>query len=133
MGLLVKKSNIPGAGKGLFATKDFKKNATIGFYDGRRVTQATLDEHYGEKSTAPYTVKSKDGLFLDAACARSLMSTANASRNLKGSNAKFSSSAMADGTVKISATKGIKKDSEILLYYGKDYWRGAPSSHHTTK
>jgi hypothetical protein len=137
LGVKVGNSRIPNAGKGLFATKVFKEKEVIGFYDGRDTTQAELDDRYGVDSTAPYIIKGKDGIYLDAACLRSLMSVANSGTSRKGrilpSNAKFSSKAMGNGTVKVSATKRINVNDEILIWYGEAYFNGMPFSRHSTK
>ena len=137
LGVKVGNSRIPNAGKGLFATKVFKEKETIGYYDGRDTTQAQLDNRYGVDSTAPYVIKGKDGIYLDSACLRSLMSVANSGTSRVGrilpSNAAFSSKAKRDGTVRVRATKRINVDDEILIWYGEAYFRGMPFSRHSTK
>lgn len=137
LGVKVGNSRIPNAGKGLFATKVFKEKETIGYYDGHDTTQAQLDNRYGVDSTAPYVIKGKDGIYLDSACLRSLMSVANSGTSRVGrilpSNAAFSSKAKRDGTVRVRATKRINVDDEILIWYGEAYFRGMPFSRHSTK
>jgi hypothetical protein len=137
LGVKVGNSRIPNAGKGLFATKVFKEKETIGYYDGRDTTQAQLDNRYGVEQTAPYVIKGKDGIYLDSACLRSLMSVANSGTSRVGrilpSNAAFSSKAKRDGTVRVRATKRINVDDEILIWYGEAYFRGMPFSRHSTK
>ena len=42
----VKKSTIPNAGKGLFATKTFNQNSVIGEYTGENVSEAEIGRRY---------------------------------------------------------------------------------------
>jgi hypothetical protein len=137
LGLKVKKSNIPNSGKGLFATKDFKKNVVIGSYGGENVSKAEINRRYGnsKKDNAPYALSAYNakGRVLDSACRRSLMSIANSGRQRKGNNAKFSQQMKPNGTINVRATKTIKAGDEILIWYGKDYWKTAKWSKHKTK
>ena len=119
------KSDIPDAGKGLFATKAFQTNKVIGAYAGENVSQATINSRYGnsKRDNAPYALSANNlqGRVLDAACRRSLMSVANSGRNRTQSNAKYSSVMKQDGTINVRATKRIKEGDEIPIWYGKDY------------
>ena len=63
LGLTVKVSSIPDAGRGLFATRDFP-------YLGEILTKTQLDVRYG--GTAPYTLKVSSNIFMDSACLRGL-------------------------------------------------------------
>jgi hypothetical protein len=61
------------------------------------------------------------------------MSIANSGRQRKGNNAKFSQQMKPNGTINVRATKTIKAGDEILIWYGKDYWKTAKWSKHKTK
>ena len=137
IGLKVKKSTIPNAGKGLFATKKFKKKKTIGSYAGENISVAENNRRYGggERDNAPYALSARNapGRILDSACSRSLLSLANSKRQRKRNNAKFSSHMKGDGTINVISTKRIKEGDEIFIDYGKGYWKGAQWSLHATK
>jgi len=118
---VIKKSGIPGAGKGLFAKRDFKKNEVLGEYYGEELSAKQLTERYGQ-STAPYALLA-GGKIIDSACKRSLMSVANAKKNLEQANAKFSNNINANGRVNVRAKKKIKAGKEVFVHYGSDYWK----------
>jgi hypothetical protein len=143
--LKIQESTIPNAGKGLFAwdrhadEKDiiFKKDQAIIEYTGDIVTSAELKERY-DKYTAPYGLASNfEGLFIDAACDRSIGSLANKPLQSSQSNAKFyySRTRNEDGTytnkAKIRATKNIRNGQEILISYGRGYKFNEPVRHLT--
>jgi hypothetical protein len=137
LGVKVKQSNIANAGKGLFATKTFKKNAVIGSYSGENVSQAEINRRYGnsKRDNAPYALgaSNANGRVLDSACSRSIMSIANSGRQRSRNNAKFSHKMKQDGTINVRATKKIEAGDEIMIWYGKDYWKSAKYSRHKTK
>ena len=136
-GLKVKRSTIPNAGKGLFATKQFKKGKPIGAYAGENISVAENNRRYGadDLDNAPYSLSARNmpGRILDSACSRSLMSLANSKRERKRNNAKFSQHMKGDGTINVISTKRIKDGDEIFIDYGKGYWKGAQWSLHATK
>jgi hypothetical protein len=60
-GLRVKKSNIPNAGMGLFAVKDFDKGDLIAPYSGDRLTKKQFDQRYpGNDAQYVLEIKTKD-------------------------------------------------------------------------
>jgi len=132
LGLRVGGSLIPNAGKGLFATKVFRKNEVIGFYAGKAITTQQKNERYGADSTVPYMIDGTTGMHIDSACLRSLMSIANGSPFKTRSNAKFSTRPMGDGTVKVTATDRLNVGDEIIIFYGPLYFQGMPYSVHST-
>ena len=137
LGLKVKQSTIPNAGKGLFATKDFKKNKVISSYGGNIISKAELDRRYGggNNDNAPYSLSARNApnRILDSACRRSLMSLANSKRQTNRNNAKFSERLKGDGTINVRTTKRVRVGDEIFIDYGKGYWKGTQWSRHTTK
>jgi hypothetical protein len=140
MNLAIKKSSIPGAGKGLFAIRTKKADLTeaekrapvfkgteqrgdiIAKYTGQVVTPEQLDERYGEY-TAPYAFTFQ-GKLVDAALDRGIASLANRKPHSQA-NAKLTE------TGNIRATKNIYDSSEkqpgraakgeIFIDYGADY------------
>lgn len=119
--LVVKPSNIPGAGKGLFTTIDIKKGERIIEYKG------TLH-------------KWKDIKYQDGNNAYLVYLHRNAVINAKNSKAKARYANDANGLTRvpglrnngeflyegvrcyIEATRKIKAGDEILVDYGKDFW-----------
>lgn len=137
LGVKVKKSTLPNAGKGLFATKTFNKNSVIGEYSGENVSEAEIGRRYGKSKhdNVPYGLGANNakGRVLDSACRRSVMSLANSGRSRMQSNAKFSDRIKPNGTINVRATKKIKAGAEIKIWYGTDYWRTTKNSRHSTK
>jgi hypothetical protein len=114
----VKKSTIPNAGLGLFATRDLPRGTQIP-YEGKKLTDYQEKKMYGSATNdvAPYGVSVKKNLVVDGACARG---TANFSNdNPKKRNAKLIAT---KGEVKITSTKKIKKGQEVFTNYGKEYF-----------
>ena len=125
--LKIKKSNIEGAGKGLYAFNGtsnddviFKGNQSKGdriiAYNADVITHLEANRRYGNH-TAPYGVYVNKDYIEDAACMRSAGSLANHISNSKA-NAKLYSH---QGRVYLRAIKNIRNGDEILTDYGKSY------------
>jgi SET domain-containing protein len=120
--LQVKRSIIPGAGKGLFTKKQIKKGARISEYKGKITAWKNMDHKNGGN---PYILFVNKDHVIDAwhskkAKAR-YANDAKGLKRIKGitNNAKY----IHDGTrVFLEAKKNIPPGSEILVDYGKDYW-----------
>lgn len=131
--LQIKQSNIPNAGKGLFAyRKDninqpvFKKGDILAHYDGEEITRNQLIERYGNH-TAPYAVKKNNNLYIDAAGKRGVASIANTSRN---TNLKPNVELTAK--LNLKAKKNIYSGDEILISYDKGYKLNEPNVRYET-
>lgn len=137
-------SLIAGGGKGLFAyhsTAAGRANGDIVFraqdwitpIDGETVSNATLSHRYGTHNV-PFGVAANAAIHgqpnKDALCKRSVASYANTRLGvanahgirksvLAGTNCKIGM--RADGLSWIRATKTIRHDAELLVYYGADY------------
>ena len=137
LGLAVKTSRIPNSGKGLFAARLFKKNEVIGRYAGEVLTAAEHNRRYGSSDNdhGPYSVQARNsgGRIVDASCRRGIMSMANGTRTRSQANARFVDNLRPDNTIVVKATKRIPAGAEILVHYGKDYFKTANVSEHTTK
>jgi hypothetical protein len=59
--LELRDSTLPGARKGVFATRLIKKGEDLGHYDGELLTEKMLTQRYG-KRTGPYVVDCGDAL-----------------------------------------------------------------------
>ena len=123
--LEVKKSNIPGAGKGLFVNRDVKKGERIVEYLGEIITWKECDIR-AERDEGGYVFyvnrkKCIDAFHMPEALAR-FANDANGLIKEKGitNNCKYE---IYKNTGWITSTKGIKAGSEILVRYGFEYWR----------
>lgn len=123
--LAVKKSNIPGAGKGLFINRDAKKGERIVEYLGEIITWKECDirAERDEGGYVFYVSRNKciDAFHMPEALAR-FANDANGLVKEKGvtNNCKYE---IYKNTGWITATKNIKAGSEILVRYGPEYWR----------
>jgi hypothetical protein len=134
VGLEVKNSNIPNAGKGLFAAREFKKDSVIGVYAGEVLTLAQHSARHGanKHDHGPYSIQVGNRV-VDAACRRGLMSLANGSKSIARANARFVDNIRPSGGINVKATKRIRVGQEIIVYYGADYFKSAKYHTHTTK
>lgn len=121
-GLKIAESNIPDAGLGLFAVKNFAYNRTIAPYDG------IIRNH---NSNNPYVLELAPDKFVDAARTDNIGRWANhcKSENRRrgqcpGNNAKLTGSR--GRLPNVTATKTIRADKkhpkEIFCNYGRDYF-----------
>lgn len=142
--MVLKQSEIKGAGRGLFAEgveKDkekvvFKKGRVVGEYTGDLLKDKELDERYGEDGTAPYAISGMKGMTMynvDAACNRGLMSMANGVPTAENANIKYVGNIKSNGKINIKATKDIKHGDELIANYGKEYFTSPMKNYHTTK
>lgn len=123
---IVKKSQIPKSGKGLFTTHDIKKGELVCEYEGERITwkecQARNAAQTG-KGGYYFYINSKncvDAQYTEWALARYANDAAGFGRvpGLRN-NCVYE---VIKGKPYIKATRNIKAGSEILVAYGKDYW-----------
>lgn len=123
--LIVKKSTLPNAGKGLFTKRDIKKGERIVEYLGEVITEAELDRRaendiYGY---AFYISKRKciDAYYTPEAYAR-YANDAKGLVRIKGvtNNCCYE---VWKNRGWISAEKDIKAGSELFVSYGAEYWR----------
>ena len=123
--LIVKKSTIPNAGKGLFTKRDVKKGERIVEYLGEVITEAELDRRaendiYGY---AFYISKRKciDAYYTPEALAR-YANDARGLNRIKGISNNCSYEIWKNrGWIK--AERNIKAGEEIFVSYGTEYWR----------
>jgi SET domain-containing protein len=120
--LRVRRSAIPKSGKGLFTTIDIAKGKRIVEYKGRLVKWK--DVKY-EDATNGYLLYITSQAVIDARPSKTFGRYANDARGfarIKGlqNNAEY----VTEGTrCFIEATRNIKAGDEILVSYGKDYWK----------
>jgi SET domain-containing protein len=123
--LAVKKSTLPGAGKGLFTKRDIKKGEKFLEYLGEIITEAELDRRaendiYGY---AFYISKKKciDAYYRPEALAR-YANDAKGIVQIKGikNNCCYR---VFKNRGWIEAERNIKAGEEIFVSYGAEYWR----------
>ena len=120
-GLRVKRSTVPGAGRGLFAERDLEAGADLGVYSGLEVSGP--EALRGDRSGA-YALEVKRGLLIDAAPTNAAVTRfANDARGTsKRPNAAFRRNPRT-GEVHLKATRRIRRGEEVLVSYGPAYWR----------
>ena len=122
--LHVKKSTLPGAGKGLFTDQDIPKGKIICEYEGEKITWKEA-ERRNEKNQGGYVYYISEKSCVDAwhykkTFGRYANDAAGIGR-IKG----FRNNSTYDvirGKVYIRATRNIKAGSEIFVSYGRQYW-----------
>lgn len=120
--LVIKRSKIPGAGKGLFTKKFIVKGTRIVEYKGYATTWKLVQQ---QKQFNGYVYYIKRNLVIDA---KNYLKTfgryandAKGTSKIKGvtNNCRY----VVDGKkVFIEAIKNINAGEEILVSYGKEYW-----------
>ena len=120
--LVVKKSTIPNAGKGLFTKVDVVRGTRIVEYVGKITTWADADYKNGSN---PYIFYVNKNHVIDGSTdKKSLGRYANDARGLTlieglRNNCKFEKDGL---RVYIVAMKKIAAGDELLVGYGRDYW-----------
>jgi len=122
---IVKKSTIPGAGKGLFVNRDVKKGERIIEYLGEIISWKECDIR-AERDEGGYVFyvnrnKCIDAFHTPEAYAR-YANDAKGLTKIKSvkNNCQYE---IYKKTGWISATKNIKSGSEVFVSYGAQYWR----------
>lgn len=121
--LVVKRSTIPKSGKGLFTKKPIPKGTPIVEYKGKISDWENANHEDGNN---PYIFYVNRNHVIDALKRlRALARYANDGLGLKRvKGVTNNSSYITKGKrVFIKATKDIPAGSEILVDYGKDYWK----------
>lgn len=120
--LIVKKSTLPGCGKGLFTKMFIPKGARIIEYKGKITTWKDVDHQGGTNSYIYYVAKNHviDGLHYKKEMAR-YANDARGITRIKGitNNCEYVEQGV---RIFIQAKKNIAAGSELLVAYGKDYW-----------
>lgn len=121
--LYIKKSTIPNAGQGLFTKKPIAKGTRIVEYLGRRTKWKDVKDEDGKNGYIFYINRNHviDALRTKKAYAR----YANDARGLVRIKGLLNNSDYVVDGLKayIEAKKDIPAGAEILVDYGKDYWK----------
>jgi len=147
--LSIRDSDIPNAGKGLFANQKgaapghivFHAGDTITPYEGKRMSKIELNNLYGPDRlvTAPYAIERNyseehrgsirpRSYVLDGATERGIANLANQAMNNEDNNAKLH-----EDTAALVAIKDIAQGEEILTSYGNDYRLEGPARYSTNQ
>lgn len=121
--LEVKRSTIPGSGKGLFTKKPIVKGSTIVEYKGKISDWESADHDDGNN---PYIFYVNRNHVIDASKRLSALARyANDGLGLKRVKGLSNNSTYVTKgkRVFIKATKDIPAGAEILVDYGRDYWK----------
>lgn len=129
LGVKIGPSTIPGAGSGLYATKEFRGSngdkKWIAPLNGEHLTKAQVDGRYTANATAPYTVENGNTSY-DGALKRYIghysnsVFGANGYSKLSGTNASIGIHKQVPW-LKAEIGKTIKPGREILTYYGNQF------------
>ena len=115
-------SAIPGAGKGLFAEENIKRGQLIMKVTGERFTPVQVNEHHHENN---YLLELNDGTgdCIDVTGGARYANDAKGINAVEGfyNNAQFCSAE--DHSMYLAATRTILKGQEIMVNYGKAYWK----------
>ncbi|HQW45056.1 MAG: SET domain-containing protein-lysine N-methyltransferase [Chitinophagaceae bacterium] len=120
--VVVKKSILPGAGKGLFAKELIPRGTRIVEYKGKITTWKEVDDNDGNNGYIYYV---KRNHVIDASRHTSALARyANDARGLQrvkgvSNNAEYTEDGL---KVYIESVKEIPAGAEILVEYGKEYW-----------
>ena len=135
MALIVKKSKIPGSGKGLFTTKAIKKGAKIIQYRGEEIGWSEYNKRVkrDEDGYLFYFNKKRciDAFHTLQYKAR-YANDANGFTRIKGlkNNSEYE---IFGETCFIVSTRDIKAGEEIYTDYTKDYWNSMNFNHKLKK
>ena len=124
----IRKSNIPGAGVGVFAKKDIKADTDLGWYRGEHLSAEEFGKKYDKKGYSVYVLCVDNDINVDATKHYNWISRINAS---KGTNKK--PNVYWDSEGRLFAKKNIKAGEELYVCYGAEYWRGITRYNKTLK
>ncbi|MDQ3049733.1 MAG: SET domain-containing protein-lysine N-methyltransferase [Bacteroidota bacterium] len=122
--LKVKKSSLPGAGKGLFTPSDIKKGQIVCEYEGERITWKQAIER-NDENKGGYVFFINNNNCIDAFHYKDTFGRfANDAAGV-GRIDGFRNNSTYDivkNKVFIRATRNIEAGSEIFVSYGRAYW-----------
>ena len=121
--LIVKRSTLKGAGKGLFTTRDIPRGAKIVEYKGKVTSWKEVDSHQGFNGYIYYVNRQH---VIDARPAKAAIARyANDARGIvRTGGINNNCTYIIEGLkVYIKSMRNIPSGSELLVGYGKEYWQ----------
>jgi len=122
--IVVRKSSIPGAGKGLFTTQPIKKGTRIVEYKGKRITWKEVEKMADDRNGYVFHFTNKH--CIDAwQTQKSVAQYANDAMGITRiegvkNNAEYVTEKK---RCFVEASKDISKGAEIFVGYGAEYWQ----------
>ena len=120
----ISKSSIPGAGKGVFATKYIPEGSVMGYYKGRLYTQEEYDKLTNKDYIFELKFANQPHFFIDA----SNRKYSNWTRYVNGAKKKSQKNLINTDTfqqcfnIYFEAKKDIQPGEELIITYGSHYW-----------
>jgi SET domain-containing protein len=134
--LYLKKSKLPGAGKGLFTKVDIKRGDIVCEYEGEFVPWSVCEERSreGHEGYVFFITKNRcvDAYFTPWALGRYANDASGVGR-VDGirNNAQYEIKTRGgEKRVFIVATRKINANNEVLVSYGNDYWKNLDKTKH---
>ena len=126
-GTRIKDSAVAGAGRGLFAARDFAKNEVVARYTGDLINTAEGRADGEGFGGSHYVLELSEQLAIDAA--RTNTADGRLINDARGSNRRANVRFVANQrakTVTIRTTRRVREGEEFLLSYGRSFWGAAP-------
>ena len=120
----IKKSNIPGAGKGVFATKLIPKGSVMGYYKGKLYTQEQYEKLNNKDYIFELKFRNQPNFYIDASNSK----YSNWTRYVNGARKKSQKDMINTDTyqqcfnIYFEAIKDIHPGEELIISYGRHYW-----------
>lgn len=119
LGVEVKASQIPGAGLGLWAVRDFKKGQMLFNYGGERLSVREYNERYDKEEMGAYGITLNSRFVLDARATDA--GVARYVCSYQGSGKKPNMEYVTDGkVVEMWTIRSIKAGEELFSDYGTE-------------
>lgn len=120
----IKKSSIPGAGKGVFATKLIPKGSVMGYYKGKLHTQDEYDHLNNKDYIFELKFRNQPNFYIDASSPK----YSNWTRYVNGARKKSQKNMINTDTyqqcfnIYFEALRDIQPGEELIISYGHHYW-----------
>lgn len=127
--LLVKESQIPDAGKGLFLCVNKKKGDLIALFRGEVLSYEEAEQRAANKEDG-YFIDMSNGTILDSMHVECFAKYANDALGVGKSKFKSNSEIQLSGhtdVVYLIAIRDIKAGEEVFTSYGRKYWKNFKS------
>jgi len=117
----VKQSSIPNSGLGVYAKEDLKKDKLVGRYTVG--TQRLTMNELPPLNQRTHIWKKNNNLFYDASKTNSVAGKFNDCTPHSAKRIKCKNNALINSVGNVRLKSNVKKNQEIFVSYGKDYWK----------